>query len=248
MNWESICSKKAVAENAIQATAENLHQIQEELKGGVTMGAAKAIIRAVWNETPEAKKLIARLTVNFPKENSWVIGYAGLPQYAAMNIMGPAVDSCGYFLDIQEYINRAVGKILAKLNQFDINDDVALNTLNDFRKNVLTYIEGTRFNAFELSAAVDPSEAKWKDYTVASVAIDDGDYLMVTDFLPDLKEAHDKLLEQRNVDWYYEEDSVTIHGARYKTESCLRAINATHLFAEYLNELMAGIEMVLEEE
>ena len=246
MNWDLICTKKAVAEETIRVSAENLKQIQSELRQGVTMGAAKAIIRGIWGETPEAKRLVSRLTVNFPKENASVIRYASLPQYAIANILGPTANSCDFFLDTQEYIERSVGVILAKIGQFDSDNEIALNTLNEFRKNVLVYIEGMRYQSFAYDVESLSETRKWSEYTVNSQAIEDGDYLMITDFIPDLKAAHDAVLKRRNKDWHYESDSTSLSGAVYDAEGCLAEVIVTHLFAEYLNELMAGIELVLE--
>lgn len=245
MIWDTLGSKKDVAESAVRETADNLKGIQERLREGVTMGAAKAIIKGIWNETPEAKRLLARLTVNFPKENAQVIRYASLPQYAIMNILAPTAGSVSFFIDAQEYIDRTVAEILAKLNNCDVNNDIALNTLNEFRKNVLIYIEGMRYRSFEYNADGISECRKWKDYTVNSQAVDDGDYLMITDFLPDLKAAHEAVVERRNKDWYYEEDSTSLSGAIYDAEGCLAEIIVTYLFAEYLKELSSSIDVVI---
>lgn len=246
MSWELLCTKKSVAETTIRASSENLKQIQDELRHGVSMGAAKAIIRGVWGETPEAKRLVARLTVNFPKENASVIRYASLPKYAVMNILGPTADSCDFFLDAQEYIERAIAVILAKLGQFNTDNDIALNALNEFRKNVLIYIEGMRNRSFDFTGDKSSELHKWKDYSVSSQAVEDGDYLMITDFIPDLKAAHEAVITRRNKDWHYDEDSVSLWGAKYDADGCLGEVLVTYLFAEYLEELIKSLELVLE--
>jgi hypothetical protein len=246
MNWETIVTSRTAAEVAIQECAGNLEQIRSALDKGVTLGAARVIIKGIWGETPEAKKLVAQLSASFPAENSSIIRYAGLPGYALDNIAGPTKPGITFMLDTQHYIENYIGVILKQLSHFDPNNEVALNAHNEFRRNVLIYIEGIRWNSFTLSVEEAAEASAWKDYKVESQLVEDGDYLFITDFLPDLKEAHHKVVERRNREPEEGSDNPSLAGVQYSTKSYLAEINFTYLFAEYLTQLASTLEVIAE--
>lgn len=246
MNWDTLATKKGIAEARLREAKENLTLIKEELRKGVSLDIARTIIKSVWGESSDAKKLLAQLTVNFPKENCNTILYAPLPQYALANILGDMTDATSYVVTAQEYIERTTAVVLAKLNEFDINDPIGLDAVNEFRKNVLTYIEGVKYNSFEAWVSEAGAIESWKDYIVESNRIEDGDYLMIAEFGTELKDAHDCMLQRRNKDISYEGDWVSIGGVEYQNDSYLAEVNVIQLFATYLNELVTKLEIVLE--
>lgn len=246
MIWDTLATKKGIADSRLREAKENLELIKDELRKGVSVDIARTIIKNVWGDTSDAKKLLARLVVTFPRENCNTILYAALPPYAINNILGDLQPVVSYVVEAQEYIERTVGVVLARLNGFDINDPIGLEAVNEFRKNVLTYIEGVKYNSFETwvnEAAETPS---WADYIVESPRIEDGEYLMLTEFGPELQEAHNRMMERRNKDIHYEDDYVSLSGVQYRAEAYLAEVNVTQMFAEYLNELVTKLEIVLE--
>jgi len=246
MIWDTLSTKKGIADTRIREAQESMGMIKEELGRGVSMSIARTIIKTIWGESSDAKKLLARLVVNFPRENSNTIMYAPLPPYAVANLLGDMKPAVEYVLEAHEYIERTVGVVLAKLNQFDINDPIGLDAVNEFRKNVLTYIEGVKYCSFELSVEEVAETPTWKDYIVNSQCIEDGDYLMLTEFDTDLKAAHNRFLERRNKDVHYTDDYTSLHGVKWEADRYLAELNITQLFAEYLNELVVKLEIVLE--
>lgn len=246
MTWDTLATKKGIADSRLREAKENLTLIREELRKGVSVDIARNIIKNIWGETSDAKKLLARLVINFPKENCSTILYAGLPPYAVANLLGDLSAASSYVVDAQEYIERTTAVVLAKLNEFDINDPIGQDAVNEFRKNVLTYIEGVKYNAFETWTDAAGEMPTWKDYMVESQRIEDGDYLMMTEFTTELKEAHDLMLGRRNKDVHYENDYISLSSIQYNSEAYLAEVNVTQLFAEYLNGLVTKLEIVLE--
>lgn len=246
MIWDTLATKKGIADSRLREAKENLELIKDELRKGVSVDIARTIIKSVWGDTSDARKLLARLVVTFPKENCNTILYAALPPYAIANILGDLQSVVSYVVEAQEYIERTTGVVLARLNGFDINDPVGLEAVNEFRRNVFTYIEGVKYNSFEIwvnEAAVTPS---WKDYMVESESINDGDYLMLAEFGTELRVAHDRMMERRNKDIVYEGDYISLSGVTYQADAYLAEVNVTQMFAEYLNDLVTKLEIVLE--
>lgn len=246
MIWETCVAKKVAADAAIQEVADSITHLNSELNKGVSLGAGKVIIKGIWGETPEAKKLVARLSAAFPKENSDLIRWASLPPYALETITGPTKAAIDYILEVQEFIERMVGKVLAQLSNCDINNEVGIQAANHFRRNVLIYIEAVRYNMFSVSAESAAEKPSWQDYKVESTLVDEGEYLMISDFLPDLKDAHNKLMERRNKDFETEGDTPSFSSLKWNNTSYLAEINVTHLFAEYLNQLVSDLEIALD--
>lgn len=246
MMWEEIIAKKGVADSLVREIANNFTQVQDELKKGVSLGTAKVIIKGIWGETSDAKKLVAKLSVNFPKENSYAIQYATLPDYAVTNLIGDASNAADFLLDVHGYIERMVGKVFGQLSGRSLEDELAIQSLNEFRRNTLIYIEGVKYSSFCLDTETTADVTSWQEYTVSSQAVDDGDYLLVTDFLPDLHAAHKDMMERRNKDVFYDGDCHNLYSIGYDAKRYLAELNSSYLFAEYLTNLVSSLEIVLD--
>ena len=245
MNWDEITSKKLAVEAAASECHENITQLREELNKGVSFGTAKTIIKGIWGDAPESKKLVSKLTVNFPKENASVISYAALPPFAINTLLAPTHNTVQYFVEVQEWIERSVVAILEKLNQCDYRNQLAVDALNEFRKNVLLYVEECTYSGSDIEAQqfADWAALAIKNYDYIT---DNGDYLTITDFVAPLKECHEKVVARRAKDFEHTGDYPSLSGTVYRARTCVGDIQVAYLFAEYLNKLSETVELVLE--
>jgi len=239
MTIDELLSKAMSAVASIDNASETIVGIQAELNKGVSLAAGRAIIKSIFGEGHEGKRLLSGLVTYDEYANASMIKWANLPQSVVDKFFGRTDAAQTFLFDADEFISRAMGKVLHNISETSANDTSKADFYNEFRKRTLFFIWGMN-NCTGLSYE-ELCEAKcWSDIEVVKHIEDEGDYLFMTDFLPDLKEAFTTLLKE-HVSTDINENNVSRTGIAdmdYALERYKSDVLIVKLYAVYINSLL----------
>lgn len=239
MTIDELLAKAMGAVASIDNASETIASIHDELRKGVSLPAGRAIIKSIFGEGHESKRLLAQLVTYDPNANASLIKWANLPESLVEKFFGRTDAAQSFLFDADEFISRAMGKVLHNISETSANDTGKAELYNEFRKRTLFFIWGMN-NCLGIPFE-DLCEAKcWSDLPVAQHIEDDGDYLFITDFLPTLKEAFTELLKKHvSSDIDMDNKSRTgIADMDYSLERYKSDVLVVKLYATYINNFL----------
>lgn len=236
MTLEQLAQLRAEAEASTTKIHEVMTGVVEQLRTSVPLSIGRNIIQDIWGEGIDGAKLVARLSSSFPEENSSMILHARLPEEFVKMAYSFNKETAGYLESIFDYIKKAIGEITKILSGYSPDDVIGQEVAKTFRCECLRFIEAIRYGDFQ-ATNVEEME-KWADFQMAylSNSVEDGDYLFITDFVPEMEKVGAEVVKCR-----HKEDSdngyPTLSNITFECRLELCTVKLTYLFCEYLDTL-----------
>lgn len=202
----------------------------EQLDKGIELGAAYAVIDRYWDGM-DAAKLKTQLSGTFPKENGEIIRSAPFNEKLGVGIS--LIQTKDYFARVFPAIIAEVQRVYDIINSHDINDTEALLKLNDFRKEPVRFIELVKGGWFEgKDDVIDGKTLTWETLRKDCSSIENGDYLFLTDYNHEIRQAQ-KALEE-NLLGFDNPKYNRLYDVSYTIRRIRAMVKVTSLFLDFL--------------
>lgn len=208
-------------------------EIIKKLESTVPLAVAYEIVDNLWL-TNQASRLKTELSSEFPERNGSVILNAPLTEEVSLLL---AIPKTVEFLDkaFPEIIIR-VKEVYSGINSKGLSDETAIELYNNFRK------EPARFADFVKDLWYPESDrlqkglvGNWKEISQSSYSVENGDYLLMTDYAENIRKAQGALYTTL-VDSMLK-DGITLRNISYKIDQLVGMVNLIGLFGAYIETL-----------
>lgn len=237
MTLEQLAQLKLEADTTTTHINESMNQLVDQLKDGVPLSVGKTIINDIWGSGVDATRLIAKLSSSFPDENSGVIRNARLPNEIVRAAYSFNDKSAIFMEGAFAYIKETIPKIVDVFSRYSPDDIIGAEVAKTFRRESLRFIEAVRYGDFETWNVEDMT--KWGDFqsTYFSNGVADGDYMFITDFVPEMEKIGKEAVAEREQE-LTDDGWPTMGNIRFEALRELLTMKLTFMYCEYLDSLL----------
>lgn len=237
MTLEELAKQKLEADASTTQIQEVMSQLMDQLKGPIPLSVGKSIINDIWGSGVDAMKIIARLSSSFPDENRSVIRHAQLPNEFVSSAYSFNTKSAVFMDYAFTFIGETLPKVVEKLSGYPSDDVLGVEVALSFRRESLRFIEAIRYGDFHQHQVTEMD--KWGDFqsTYMSTGVGDGDYMFISDFMPQMTEVGKHVVAERerpNV----EDGYMTLSNVTFDSDRELCSIKLAYMYCEYLETLL----------
>lgn len=239
MTVETLAKLKLEADTATTTIGEFMKQLNDQLSSGIPLSVGKSIIKDIWGEGVDATKLIARLSSSFPDDNASMIRSARLPDSFVSAAYSFNEKSSVFMEYAFNYIKETIPKIVEILSGYAPDDVIGAEVAKGFRRESLRFMEAIRngdFYSLQVEAMV-----KWGEFqtTYMSTGVEDGDYMFISDFLPEMEKIGQRAVATRERECEGgAKEWATLSNITFDANRELLTLKLTFMYCEYLETFL----------
>lgn len=239
--WDALMLQKTAAEVTLSDANEVANTVIDALKEGVDISVAARIIEDYWGAGTRGDKLRVQLSASFPQQNGQIILGAPLTQGDIDRLNGQLGGVRKYFEDMHSFVFDLVKRIMHQIKACDVNDQSAVEAYNEFRHNVILYLDYSNDWYWEARKVLENDECQnWGNLKIVTTRAQNGDYLFIDDFEETLQKTHAEYLEhtfnQKESEYW------SLYDLRWKGERVVPRVKLPYLFAQYLLGVIEPLE------
>lgn len=236
MTLEELAVLKLEAETVALQVQDSMSQLVRQLEEPVPLSVGRSIIKEIWGDGVCAAKLVSRLSACFPSENSGLIKHAELPKELSEKSFNFNERSAKYVEESFTFIKESINTIVGILNGYAPEDEIGVAVALNFRKESMRFIDAIKNGDF-LTSDVE-AMTEWGEFRMAyiSYAVDEGDYMFINDFVPEM-EATGKLAVIKRALPSVSEFNFTLSNVEFDCGREVCVLKLIYLYCEFLDKL-----------